>query len=281
MEHSDSLEYFPLKSQHEIDAISSLREHFDEDPNFRELFDEELQKAEEWQKKDSRYRKKLYAKLQNVYYLYLLAHADARREQLVERKCDELKISRTKASCLSILLVKLMLRPPEKTAYQYALALRYAALTQIPQNDLAEELEKRGHGIAEMARRFSQEEPKKQRAPDLDEQSMSNRVGKGDAAEADAFEDDHGNGYTEDDPDGDADDDQDGDIEDGSDGDTQDGSGDDASENEEDRAPADWPEIRFSRKALRRWLSAEIGSKFLLEKVADNQGKVLRKMRQQ
>src|ERR1700730_1524581 len=67
------------------------------------------------------------------------------------------KIANTKASDLSIQLVKLTLRQSDTTSYQQAAMLRYAARKKIPHDALAEALAKKGNGIAEWAARFSKE----------------------------------------------------------------------------------------------------------------------------
>src|ERR1700730_18335718 len=140
MERKDHVDAFPDKLQEEIEAVDSLRADLDSDLDFREMFDEQFGQAEDWQDTDKKYRKRLYVKLQNLYTLYVLAHGNPKRERLVKKKCDELKISNTKASHLSIKIVKLMLRPSGKTAYQYASEIRYASLTGIAPNALAQEL---------------------------------------------------------------------------------------------------------------------------------------------
>jgi hypothetical protein len=94
MEHTDdNADSFPAQSQEDIEAVKSLREEIDEDDDFGELFKEQLAEADEWQNKDERYRKRLYAKLQKIYKLYILALGDRKREQIIKRKCDETKNS--------------------------------------------------------------------------------------------------------------------------------------------------------------------------------------------
>jgi hypothetical protein len=148
----------PAESQDEADAIESILEHFDEEVDFDSLFVSELRAADEWNQIDKKYRKRLYVKLQTVYQLYLLARNNPKREGLINQKCKEFGIPITRSSHLSIRLVKLMLRPPGKTPYQYAAALRYATLQQIAPDHLAEELAKKGNGIDKMADRFSADE---------------------------------------------------------------------------------------------------------------------------
>lgn len=94
MEHTDdNTDSFPAESEEDIEAVKSLREDMDEDVDFRELFNEQLVEAEEWQNRDTKYRKRLYAKLQKVYKVYILALGDLKREQLIKRTCDETKNS--------------------------------------------------------------------------------------------------------------------------------------------------------------------------------------------
>jgi len=101
----------------------------------------------------------LHHKLQTVYVIYALAAGNPKREALVQRRCDATGIAATRASHLTIRLVKLLLRPADKTVYQYAAALRYAALKKITVNDLASALEQ-GGGIAKFAERFWQKASK-------------------------------------------------------------------------------------------------------------------------
>jgi hypothetical protein len=103
------------------------------------------------------------------------------------------KIANTKASDLSIQLVKLMLRQSDTTAYQRAAALRYAARKQISHDALAEELAKKGHGIAEWADRFSKEFGTKKRAASGSSDPAGRSKGPGDdheGPEPDASNDD-------------------------------------------------------------------------------------------
>jgi hypothetical protein len=151
---------FPEESDKEIAAIDALREDFDEDLDFRTLFDELLGKVDEWKNTNKKYNTRVYEKLGNVYRLYIFTYRNPKRERLVERKCDEHEIPKTKASHLSIRVVRLMMRPPIKTAYQYAAVLRYASMNQIAPSALAAELAKKGSGIAEMADRFSGSTPR-------------------------------------------------------------------------------------------------------------------------
>ena len=89
MEHTDdNADSFPAESQEDVEAVTSLREDMDEDIDFQELFNEQLAEAEEWQNRDTKYRKRLYAKLQKVYKLYILALGDPKREQLIKRACE-------------------------------------------------------------------------------------------------------------------------------------------------------------------------------------------------
>jgi hypothetical protein len=94
MEHTDdNADSFPAESEEDIEAVKSLREDMEKDVDFRELFKEQLSEAEEWKNRDTKYRKRLYAKLQKIYKLYILALGDPKREQLIRRTCDETKNS--------------------------------------------------------------------------------------------------------------------------------------------------------------------------------------------
>ena len=95
MEHTDdNADSFPAESEEDIEAVKSLRGDMEEDVDFRELLNEQLLEAKEWENRDTKYRKRLYAKLQKIYKLYILAlGGDPKREQLIRRTCDETKNS--------------------------------------------------------------------------------------------------------------------------------------------------------------------------------------------
>lgn len=242
MEYTDDVDAFPEESQAEIEAVDSLRDDIDEDEiNFRKLFNRQLEEAEAWQNTDQKYRKRLHAKLRDVYTLYILAHRNPKRERLVERKCDELKIANTEASHLAIRIVKLILRPSDKTAYQYASVLRYASLKDIAPEALAEALAKKGNGIDWMAVRFSKEYGTNQRAAVSDSGGRSTEPDDYDMA-PDASND------NDDDSDGLADDNEYG-------------------EAEEDDAASNPPEVYWGQKALKQWRKSEAdgGAWFFVE----------------
>jgi hypothetical protein len=242
---------FPTESLKETVAINSLRETLDEDLNFRELFNVELEEADEWQKEERRYRKKLHGKMGRIYVIYCLAHNDPSKQKFIERKCGELKISCTAASHLSILIIKLLLRPSEKSVYQYALALRYASLKEIAPDNLAHELGKTGNGIAEFARRFSDEMPKKKQQSAADE---SDEV------------DDVSGSERDDDDDSDSDDEA--------------GSRADASDEEEEEEPTlEDPKVKWGSKLLKQYREVEAGTKWWIriEKLRGNRAKIVKR----
>jgi hypothetical protein len=65
---------FPEESDKEIAAIDALREDFDEDLDFRTLFDELLGKVDEWKNTNKKYNTRVYEKLGNVYRLYIFTY---------------------------------------------------------------------------------------------------------------------------------------------------------------------------------------------------------------
>jgi hypothetical protein len=89
---------FPHELDKEIAAIEALREDFDEDVDFRTLFDELLGNVDEWQNANKKYNTRVYVKLGNVYRLYIFTYRNPKRERLVEGKCDEHKIPKTSAT---------------------------------------------------------------------------------------------------------------------------------------------------------------------------------------
>lgn len=149
---------FPDELPTEAKAVEAVRSEIDEDVDFRELLEAQLADAEEWARSEQKYRTRLHAKLQHAYTIYVLAAGNSKREALIQRRCTSAGIVETQASHLSIRLVKLMLRPADKTIYQYAAALRYAAMKKIRVNDLAAAL-KKGGGIAKFAECFWQKVP--------------------------------------------------------------------------------------------------------------------------
>jgi len=150
----DTVEFdFPDELPREAKAIAAVRVEVD-DAEFRGLLQAQLDEVPEWKRGDRKHRKRLHRKLQSVYELYVLAAGNRTREAVIQRRCDSAGIADTKASHLTIRLVKLLLHPPEKSVYQYAAVLRSATLEQIPPDQLAEELAKRGNGIDPRADRF-------------------------------------------------------------------------------------------------------------------------------
>jgi len=154
-QHAAETDGFPSELPREAKAIAAVRHELDDDLDFRELLEAQLAEAEEWGRRERGYRKRLHHKLQVLYAIFVLADGNAKREALIQRQCDSAGIAGTRASHTTIRLVKLLLRPAEKTAYQYAAALRYAALTKIRVAELSAALEK-GGGIAKFAERFWQ-----------------------------------------------------------------------------------------------------------------------------
>jgi hypothetical protein len=265
MEYTNNADIFLQESHEEVQAIDSLREDLDSDLDFRALFDEQLSQAEEWKNTDRKYRRRLYAKLQDVYTLYVMAHRNPKRERLIERKCDELKISKTKASHLSIRIVKLILRTSDKTAYQYASALRCAALTDIACGALAAELAKRHHGIADLAARFSKEFGTKRHA--ADSPASGGRYSEpGDDAEGLAddarIDNDNDNGHDHD-ADGGLDDDH------------------EYGDRGKDDIGSDHPDVDWGPKALSKWRKSEQdGGAWLFVKWVDmNRAKIVNRKR--
>jgi hypothetical protein len=159
-ERSDTDPKFPDALPTEAKALAAMRDEVDDDLDFRELLEAQLGELKEWVRGDRKYRRRLYAKLQAVYAIYVLASGHLKREALVQRRCKSAGITETQASHLSIRLVKLLFRPTEKTTYQYAAALRYAVFKKIAVDDLAAVLEKKGGGIAKFADRFWQKASK-------------------------------------------------------------------------------------------------------------------------
>ena len=153
-EQHDVESEFPDQLPGEAKAIAAVRA-----VDFRRLLQAQLDDVEEWTRDDCKYRKRLHRKLQRVYELYVLAADNRERETLIQRRCDSAKIANTRASHLTIRLVKLLLQPAKNSVYQYAAALRNAALKKIPVDDFAAALEK-GGGIAHFAERFGQKASK-------------------------------------------------------------------------------------------------------------------------
>jgi len=266
MEYTDDANTFPDDSQEEIEAVDSLRGDLHSELNFRELFDEQLRQAADWQNTDKKYRRRLYVKLQDIYTLYVTAHSNPKRERLVEKKCDELNIANTKASHLSIRIVKLMLRPSDKTAYQYASVLRYSSLKDIAPDALAEQLSKKGNGIAELADRFGKEFPTHRRdSSDPGKRSMG--PGDDDAArEADASNNDDGD-----------------DNDQGDDHNDNDGVGDNFEDVEEDKdgAALGHPKVDWGPKALNKWRETKIngGAWLFIRKLSEDRARIIKKDR--
>jgi len=240
---------FPTESRKEAIAVKFIRETLDDDLNFRELINVELKEADEWQKEEKRYRKKLHDKMGRIYVIYCLAHNDPSKQKLIERKCDELKIPRTAASHLSILIIKLLLRPPEKSIYQYALALRYASLKGIAPDNLAHELGTKGNGIAEMARRFSEEMPKKKQQNAADE---SDEVDDASGSEPDDDDD--------------------------SDSDDEAASRADASDGEKEEPTPEDPKVEWGSKLLEQYREVEVDTKWWvrIKKLKGNRAKIMK-----
>jgi hypothetical protein len=192
-----------------------------------------------------------------------MAHQNPKRERLIERKCDELKISKTKASHLSIKIVKLILRTSDKTAYQYASALRYAAITDIACGALAEELAKRHHGIADLADRFSKEFGTKRRA--ADSPAPGGRY-KGPSDDVDGVANDARN-----------------DNNDNDDGHDHDGDGglDEYGDRGKDDIGSDHPDVVWGPKALSKWRKSQHdGGAWLFVKWVDiNRAKIVNRKR--
>jgi hypothetical protein len=256
MEHTDDADAFPVGSREDIESAKSLRDGLAVD--FRQLLEEQLRQVEDWQNTDKKYTKRLYKKLEPVYTLYVVALGKPRREQTIENACSELKIPNTGASHLSILIVKLLLRSSDKTAYQYAAALRYAARKQIPHDALAKELAKKGHGIEKWAHQFSQEFGTKKRAARSSDSGGGSRD-PGDAA-AEAHYDNNDNG--------------DDNSHDGYEDTEDDG-------REKDDAVPDHPEVDWGPNALKIWRKSEFdgGTWLFVKWKGRNRAKIMNKSR--
>jgi hypothetical protein len=252
MQHTDDANAFFNVSQEEIEAVDSLRHDIDEEEiNFRKLFNEQLKEAEAWQHKDNKYCTLLYEKLEKTYTLYIMCLGDPKREQLVDRKCDEYKIVKTAASNLCIRLVKLIFRRSDKTAYQYASVLRYASRKDIAHDALAQELAKKGNGIAEWATRFGEEFPTQQRAASSSDSGRRSMGPGDDDSDSDGLADTNNEGYEH----------------------------NEDNEREVDDAASDQPDVEWGPKALKKWRKSEVdgGAWLFVQRLGENRARIIKK----
>jgi hypothetical protein len=121
-----------------------------------------IDSAKNWRGRKRRSRKARQQAVASVYDVYLCAQVNEKLRTAIEQACDRKKIRRTAASELAIVLVKLILAPPEASVAQYAAAVRQAAIESVGLHELGGRLATKGNGIDAMALRFWRMNPKKQ-----------------------------------------------------------------------------------------------------------------------
>jgi hypothetical protein len=231
---------FMKETEIEIKARKSLIKHLDE--NYKTCIDEALWEAEGYAIIKCSYREARYSLLEKAYQVYLHCSGNQKAKKYLYKKADELEIKRTKASHLSIIVVKMLFdfSDKNKSLYQYAKALRCASLEKILPAALAETLATKGNGIAQMATRFAEKVPMKPRAPaskssaakPQSRHAPENSETLDEAEEADAADDD----------------------------DVSDSAGSEDSDELEDAGPS----FSWDPAALEDWESADIGTRVLM-----------------
>jgi hypothetical protein len=144
----------------------------------------------------------LYALLEKGYSVYLHCSENEKARKYLYKQAELRGIKQTKASPLALVVVKMLFKFPEKSKspYQYTAALRYASLTKVPPDAIAEEIGKKGNGIDKWEERFARAMPKKPRAAALKSSGDRGRS-KQHASESANSEDDQE--WNEDDAEGD------------------------------------------------------------------------------
>jgi hypothetical protein len=154
-------------TNNEIKSRRSLIKHLDE--NYKECIDDAFRFAKSYEIMELYSRKMLYVLLEKAYGVYLHCSENGKARKYLDKLAEARGIRKTEASDLSIVVVKMLFKFPEKSKspYQYAAALRYATLKKIPPDGLAKELEKKGNGIDKWEERLARAIPKKARAAAL------------------------------------------------------------------------------------------------------------------
>jgi hypothetical protein len=154
---------FPKETVEEIKSMRSLVKHLDND--YKECIDNALFESGNFELIKSSYRESRYDLLEKAYQIWLHCSKNEKAKKYLDKKADELGIKQTRASHLTIVVVKVLFdfSDKNKSLYQYAKVLRCALLEKVLPNALAKALAIRGNGIDQMATRFAEEVPLKPR----------------------------------------------------------------------------------------------------------------------